>query len=153
MLLVNLGWQKYRFFTILWSNLYLYFAMYVIYLNMINKYFLCKCYTIVQKLSQFFVKKKGGNQQRAFINSINQTLAHFEPACTFWLNSTIDEEYTEKHKNTTYYLCPFKFLDFDCWIIVYWNLNMCNRSISFKYYFDSHLIYKWRYYRQTIFNQ
>ena len=26
-------------------------------------------------------------------------------------------------------------------------------SISFKYYFEPHLIYKWSYFRQTIFNQ
>ena len=31
--------------------------------------------------------------------------------------------------------------------------NMYNRSISFKALFESHLIYKLRYNRQTIFNQ
>ena len=34
------------------------------------------------------------------------------------------------------------------------NQNMYDRSISFKvYYFESHLLYKWRFYRQTIFIQ
>ena len=33
------------------------------------------------------------------------------------------------------------------------NQNTYNRSISLKYYFESHIIYKWCYYRQTIFNQ
>ena len=31
--------------------------------------------------------------------------------------------------------------------------NMYNRSMSFKVLFESHLIYKWRYYRQSNFNQ
>ena len=38
-------------------------------------------------------------------------------------------------------------------ILEYSSQNMYNRSISFKVLFLSHLIYKWRYHRQTIFNQ
>ena len=34
----------------------------------------------------------------------------------------------------------------------YYAQNMYNISISFEYYFQSHLIYKWCYYRQAIFN-
>ena len=33
------------------------------------------------------------------------------------------------------------------------NQNMYNKSVSLKYYFESHIIYKWCYYSQTIFNQ
>ena len=34
------------------------------------------------------------------------------------------------------------------WLI--YDKNMYNRSIYLKVYFESHIIYKWRYYRQTI---
>ena len=38
-------------------------------------------------------------------------------------------------------------------IVLFIKLCMYNRSIFLKYSFESQLIYKWRYYRQTIYNQ